>query len=76
MLWTGGTYLCSGGIFSHAMDTDRGQIDGNQPGIPGSMMGIDRVCPHHLIGVDWAQDHGENDAIVKCYMCAMCIHDW
>ena len=33
-----------------------GQIDGNQPGIPGSMMGTDRVCPHHLIGVDWAQN--------------------
>ena len=33
-----------------------GQIDGIQPGIPGSVMGTDRVCPHHLIGVDWAQN--------------------
>ena len=33
-----------------------GRIDGNQPGIPGSMMGTDRVRPHHLIGVDWAQN--------------------
>ena len=33
-----------------------GWIDGNQPGIPGSMMGTDRVRPHHLIGVDWAQN--------------------
>ena len=33
-----------------------GQIDGIQPGIPGSMMGTNRVCPYHLIGVDWAQN--------------------
>ena len=33
-----------------------GQIDGIQPGILGSVMGTDRVCPHHLIGVDWAQN--------------------
>ena len=32
-----------------------GWIDGNRPGILGSMMGINRVPPHHLIGVDWAQ---------------------
>ena len=38
------------------MDTNRGRIDGNRPGILGSMMGTDRVCPHHLIGVDWAQN--------------------
>ena len=33
-----------------------GQIDGIRPGIPGSMIGTDRVRPHHLIGVDWAQN--------------------
>ena len=33
-----------------------GRIDGFRPGIPGSVMGTDRVCPHHLIGVDWAQN--------------------
>ena len=33
-----------------------GRIDGIQLGDPGPMMGIDRVHPHHLIGVDWAQD--------------------
>ena len=33
-----------------------GQIDGIRPGIPGSVMGTDRVRPHHLIGVDWAQN--------------------
>ena len=33
-----------------------GWIDVNQPGIPGSVMGMDRVRPHHLIGVDWAQN--------------------
>ena len=33
-----------------------GLIDGIRPGIPGSVMGTDRVCPHHLIEVDWAQN--------------------
>ena len=33
-----------------------GWIDGNQLGNLGSMMGTDRVSPHHLIGVDWAQN--------------------
>ena len=33
-----------------------GWIDGIRPGIPGSVIGTDRVCPHHLIGVDWAQN--------------------
>ena len=33
-----------------------GRIDGIRPGIPGSVMGADRVRPHHLIGVDWAQN--------------------
>ena len=31
--------------------------DGIRPGDPGPMMGIDRVQPHHLIGMDWAQNH-------------------
>ena len=52
---TGGTCLCRSGIFSHVIDTDS-QIDGIRPGIPGSMMETDRVCPHHLVGVDWAQN--------------------
>ena len=33
-----------------------GRIDGIRPGIPGSVMGTNRVRPHHLIGVDWAQN--------------------
>ena len=33
-----------------------GWIDGIQPRIPGSVMGTNRVCPHHLIVVDWAQN--------------------
>ena len=33
-----------------------GRIDVNRLGIPGSVMGTDRVRPHHLIGVDWAQN--------------------
>ena len=32
-----------------------GWIDGIRPVIPGSMIGTDRVRPHHLIGVDWGQ---------------------
>ena len=32
------------------------RIDGIRLGIPGSVMETDRVCPHHLIGVDWAQN--------------------
>ena len=30
------------------------RIDGIRPGIPGAVMGTNRVRPHHLIGVDWA----------------------
>ena len=33
-----------------------GRIDGIRPGIPGSVMGTDRVRPHHLIGVDWGPE--------------------
>ena len=33
-----------------------GRLDGIRPGILGSVMGTDRVYPHHLIGVDWAQN--------------------
>ena len=36
-----------------------GRIDGIRLGIPGSMMGTDRVRPHHLIGVDWAQNQSK-----------------
>ena len=42
-------------FLSRAMDIDR-LNDGIRPGDLGPMMGIDRVRPHHLIGVDWAQD--------------------
>ena len=33
-----------------------GRIDGIRPGIPGSVIGTNRVRPHYLIGVDWAQN--------------------
>ena len=33
-----------------------GRMDGIRLGIPGSVMGTNRVCPYHLIGVDWAQN--------------------
>ena len=42
-------------FLSHVIETDWSN-DGIQPGDPGPMMGIDRVQPHHLIGVDWAQN--------------------
>ena len=42
-------------FLSHAMDIKRSN-DGIQLGDPGPMMGIDRVRPHHLIGVDWTQN--------------------
>ena len=51
-----GAHVCAAVAFSVVRLIWIGQIDGIQPGIPGSMMGTDRVCPHHLIGVDWAQN--------------------
>ena len=36
-----------------------GRIDGIRPRIPGSVIGTDRVRPHHLIGVDWAQNQSK-----------------
>ena len=42
-------------FLSHAIDIDWSN-DEIQRGDPGSMMGIDRVHPHHLIGVDGAQN--------------------
>ena len=42
-------------FLSHVIDMDW-LNDEIQLGDPGPMMGIDRVCPHHLIGVDWAQN--------------------
>ena len=42
-------------FLSHVIDIDWSN-DGIQPGDLGPMMGIDRVWPHHLIGVDWAQN--------------------
>ena len=36
-----------------------GRIDGIRPGIPGSVIGTDRVRPHHLIEVDWAQNQSK-----------------
>ena len=42
-------------FLSCVIDIDRSN-DEIRLGDPGPMMGIDRVCPHHLIGVDWAQN--------------------
>ena len=51
-----GAHVCASVAFLVMRLIRIGCIDGIQPGIPGSMMGTDRVCPHHLIGVDWAQN--------------------
>ena len=37
--------------------------DGIRLVYPGPMMGIDRVRPHHLIGMDWAQNQSTSDRI-------------
>ena len=42
-------------FLSHAMEIDRSN-DGIRLGDLGPMMGIDRVHPHHLMGVEWAQN--------------------
>ena len=41
-------------FLSHVIETNW-LNDEIRLGDPGPMMGIDRVQPHHLIGVDWAQ---------------------
>ena len=51
-----GAHVCAAVAFLVMQLIWIGQIDGIQPGIPGSVMGTDRVHPHHLIGVDWAQN--------------------
>ena len=51
-----GAHVCAAVAFLVVRLIRIGRIDGIQPGIPGSMMGNDSVCPHHLIGVDWAQN--------------------
>ena len=38
-------------LSSHVIDINRSN-DEIRPGDPGPMMGINSVCPHHLIGVD------------------------
>ena len=42
-------------FLSCVIDIDRSN-DGIRLGDLGPMMGFDRVRPHHLIGVDWAQN--------------------
>ena len=50
-----GAHVCAAVAFLVMRLIRIGWIDGIRPGIPGSMMGTDRVRPYHLIGVDWAQ---------------------
>ena len=51
-----GAHVCAVVAFLVVRLIRIGQIDVNRLGIPGSVMGTDRVCPHHLIGVDWSQN--------------------
>ena len=51
-----GAHVCAAVVFLVVRLIWIGQIDVNRLGVPGSVMGTDRVCPHHLIGVDWAQN--------------------
>ena len=51
-----GAHVCAAVAFLVVRLIWIGWIDANRPGILGSVMGTNRVCPHHLIGVDWAQN--------------------
>ena len=51
-----GAHVCAAVVFLVVQLIRIGRIDGIRPIIPGSVMGTDRVCPHHLIGVEWAQN--------------------
>ena len=51
-----GAHVCAAVAFLVMQLIRIGRIDVNRLGILGSVMGTDRVCPHHLIGVDWAQN--------------------
>ena len=51
-----GAHVCAAVAFLVVQLIRIGRIDVNRPGIPGSVMGTDRVHPHHLIGMDWAQN--------------------
>ena len=51
-----GAHVCAAVAFLVVRLIQIGWIDGIRPGIPGSVMGTDRVRHHHLIGVDWAQN--------------------
>ena len=54
-----GAHVCAAVAFLVVRLIPIGQIDGIRLGIPGSMIGTDRVRPHHLMGVDWAQNQSE-----------------
>ena len=51
-----GAHVCAAVVFLVVRLILIGPIDVNQPGILGSAMGTNRVHPHHLIGVDSAQN--------------------
>ena len=51
-----GAHVCAAVAFLVVRLIRIGRIDGIRLGTPGSVMGTDRVRPHHLIGVDWAQN--------------------
>ena len=51
-----GAHECAAVVFLVMQLIRMGRIDGIRQGIPGALMGTDRVHPQHLIGVDWAQN--------------------
>ena len=51
-----GAHVCAAVAFLVMQLISIGRIDGIRLGILGSVIGTDRVHPHHLIGVDWAQN--------------------
>ena len=52
-----GAHVCAMVAFLVVQLIQIGRIDGILLGIRGFVMGTDRVCPHHLIRMDWAQNH-------------------
>ena len=54
-----GAHVCAAVAFLVMQLIRIGRIDGIRPGILGSVIGTDRVRPHHLIGVDWAQNQSK-----------------
>ena len=51
-----GAHVCAAVAFLVVQLIRIGRIDGIRPEILGSVIRTNRVRPHHLIGMDWAQN--------------------